>query len=268
MSIIDRIKSLKLESNQFAIFWLGQNSYIIKITPRTSIAIDPYLSRDKEHRYVHSKPPVEPEDLKVDYIFCTHDHGDHTDPTALPIIAKNYLETIFLGPRESCEHLADLGINRDRLITLEVNRPYVTEDFTATAYYSILPEKADTTHFGYLFQIKNSKIYNMGDSSREIAKEPEVLLNPIKEASPDIAIVPIIGDVKGRIPEDAYIVTKFIKPKIVIPCHYDCFADRTIDPKEFVRLLKRNPDIKPVVIQYKGFYMYGGSVKSSVAGLD
>jgi len=257
MSIIDRIRSVKLESHQFAIFWLGQNSYIIKISPRTNIAIDPYLSRDKKYTYVYSKPPIEPEELKVDYIFCTHDHLDHTDPTALPIIAENSPNTLFLGPQESCEHLANLGIHRDHLIALEVNHPYITGDFTATAYYSIPPKKADTTHFGYLFQVKNSKIYNMGDSDREIVKEPGALLNPIKKASPDIAIVPIVGDIEGRTPEDAYIVTKFIKPKIVIPCHYDCFADRTIDPKKFVQLFEKNSDIKPVVILYKGLYIYG-----------
>ena len=125
-----------------------------------------------------------------------------------------------------------------------------------TPYYSIPPQEARTTHLGYLFQINGTKIYNMGDTSRSVVENATKFLRKVSEASPDIAMFPIIGDTADRRPEDAYILAKAIKPKIAIPCHYDCFTDRTIDPEKFVCLFKDVDEISPVVIPYKGLYIY------------
>ena len=94
----DKITSLSLKKGEVAIFWLSQNSYVIKTFGGTLFAIDPYLSRDESYSYVHPEPPVKPEDFNVHYIFCTHDHLDHTDPVSLPIMARTYPDTLFFGP--------------------------------------------------------------------------------------------------------------------------------------------------------------------------
>ncbi|MEM3871576.1 MAG: MBL fold metallo-hydrolase [Nitrososphaeria archaeon] len=261
LSFFDKIRKQKLRDLELAIFWLGQNSFIIKTSNGTIFAIDLYLSRDKNCKYVHSKPPIKPEDFKGHYVFCTHDHLDHTDPITLPIIAKNSQNTMFFGPSESCKHLIELGIGRDRVKTLEVGVTYNIGDLRVTPYYSVAPEEVEyenlkVTHFGYIFEVEGIKVYNMGDTSKNILKEKEKLLEPIICKNVDIAMLPIVGDIPQRKPEDAFLIAKTIKPKIVIPSHYNCFKDRTIDPKRFIKLFKEEQKIRPVVIPYKGVYIY------------
>jgi len=253
---METINNLKPSKGEVAILWLGQNSYVLKTSKKTTIAIDPYLSRDKRIRHVYPEPPIKPEDFKVDYIFCTHDHWDHTDPIALPIIAKKFPRTIVLGSHESCRRLMELGVEKKRLKPLKAKTVYKFQDFIVTPYYSVPPEEADTTHFGYVFEVEGVKIYNMGDTFQSVVENPESLLRDVAEVSPDIAFFPIIGDTPQRKPEDAFKFAMVMKPKIVIPCHYDCFSDRTIDPQRFVELFKEISDIKVVVIPYKGVYIH------------
>ena len=257
--LISEIHKISLGKGEIAIAWLGQNFFILKTPGGTLISIDPYMERNEKTRYVHPEPPIKPEDLKVDFIFCTHDHRDHTDPTSLPIVAKHAINTIFLGPEESAEHLIRLGIEKTRVKALKPRCTYSFRDFKVTPYYSVPPEEARTTHLGYLFEIDGTKIYNMGDTSRSVVENAADFLREVSEESPDIAMFPIIGDTPDRRPEDAYIFAKTIKPKIAIPCHYDCFADRTINPEKFVQLFKDEDEIKPVVIPYKGVYVYKSS---------
>lgn len=254
--VITGIEEIPVDANEVAIQWLGQNSYILKTTHGTLFAIDPYLSRDSDYRYIHSEPPISASEFNVDYIFCTHDHLDHTDPIALPIIATCFPKTMFLGSPESCDHLIKLGIQRTRVKSLQVHTNYAFNDVTVTPFYSIPPDEATTTHFGYLFTVDTIKIYNMGDTNQTVVDQPETILNLVAQHTPDIAMFPIIGDTPERRPSDAYKFAQIIKPQIAIPCHYDCFTNRTMDPHEFTRLLRNESTIKTVIIPYGDIYVY------------
>jgi L-ascorbate metabolism protein UlaG (beta-lactamase superfamily) len=58
----------------------------------------------------------------------------------------------------------------------------------------------------------------------------------------DIAILPIGGNFTMDI-DDAVIATDFIKPKIVVPMHYDTFDVIKADVKEFENKVK-NSEVK------------------------
>ncbi len=251
-----QIKNLQLESGEVAIWWLGQNFFIIKTSTGKRLAVDPYLSRQAKYIYVHPKAPMEPEELEVDYILCTHDHLDHTDPITLPIVSKNFPHTVFAGPPESCRHLQSLGIEKRRLISFKIGGSYSLGEYGVRVYSSATPEEANTSHYGYIIECEDTKIYVMGDSFKTAVTSPETILNPVRKAAPDIAVVPIVGDIPDRKPGDALKWCMYIKPKVVIPSHYGCFADRTIDPQEFVKLFKNITDVKPVVIPYMGCFIY------------
>lgn len=260
MLLMDKIKMLELSIGEIAIFWLGQNSFILKTSGRTMFAIDPYLTRDARYSYVHPDPPIKPEELRVHYVFCTHDHSDHTDPQALPIIARSSPETLFFGPHESCKHLIDVGVEDNRVKALKAGVPYSVRDLEVIAYHSVPPDEADTTHFGYIFDVEGIKIYNMGDTCQSVVMKPEIVLDPIIKESPDIVMLPIVGDTPERRPGDAFKFATILRPKVVIPCHYGCFKDRTVDPKVFADLFKDTSDIRPVIIEYKGKYVYKSKV--------
>jgi L-ascorbate 6-phosphate lactonase len=255
--LMQEILDTELADRQVAIFWLGQNSFIFKTCSDNLIALDLYLSRiPSREPHIHPAPPMKPEEVKVDYVFCTHNHWDHTDPDTLPTVAKTSPKTIFLGSEESCDHFLKMGIDQTRAHRLEPGVSKSFDDFKVTTFLSIPQREGTTTHFGYLFDFDGLKIYNMGDSSLDVALNPEPILNPVAEAHPDIAIFPIIGDYKERRPEDAFAFTKIVKPKFVIPCHYDCFENRTINPSKFTDLFVGTPKIKPIVIRYAGKYVH------------
>lgn len=256
MNPLTTLNALSVARDAVAILWLGQNSYVLKTSQGTRIAIDPYLTRDPRYHYLHPEPPVTPDAFHVEYVFCTHDHWDHTDPTALPFIATRYPHTRFLGPPESCTHLHALGVNRANVQPLQAKTTYRFDDVTVTPFYSIPPRDATTTHLGFLFQVGSTKIYNMGDTSQTVVCDPHPILDPVANATPHVAMFPIIGDTPERTPTDAYTFATIVQPAIAVPCHYDCFSDRTIDPDEFVRLFRYELQVTPVVIPYSGILVY------------
>jgi len=243
-------------------FWLGQNSFVLKTPQNRIVAVDMYLSRDKSLHYLHTEPPMRPEDCQFDYVFCTHDHLDHTDPVSLPIIAKSFPAATFFGPSESCEHMVNLGIDRNRVKRLEVRVTFEVDGVKVTPYYSISPDEVSeenrTTHFGYLFDIEGIRIYNMGDSSRAMLKNPREVLEPVAKALPHIAMLPILSDLSPhgvRKPEDAVTFAKLLNPDVITPCHYNLWSGDTINPQNFAKLFD-STKVKPVVIPYKGSYVY------------
>lgn len=266
--MMDEMSKTKVEEKRLAIFWLGQNSYVFKTHAGTLIAVDPFLSRPTpaamkiEDFYVHAEPPVKPEEFKVDYIFCTHDHLDHTDPSTLSKISEHSSKTVFLGPPESHDRFLSIGIPQARARSLKANETVEIAGFKITPTNSLVgsEKRKDgepwTTHYGYIFDFGFVRTYNMGDSSPEMAAEPIKVLGNVLKLSPEIAILPIVGDFPGRKPEDAFRFAKILKPRIVIPSHYGCFKNRTIDPQVFVDMFKENLGIKPVQIDYMSKYIY------------
>jgi len=260
--MIDEIHQANVRKGEVRIFWLGQNFFVFKTPEDKLIALDIYLSRDPKLHYLHPDPPLRPEDCQFDYVFCTHDHLDHTDATSLPIIATNSSTTKFFGTLESCEHMINLGIKEKRAKSLEARVTSEMDGFKVTPYYSISPdevsEENSTTHFGYLFDIEGIRIYNMGDSSRAMLKNPGEVLEPVAKASPHIAMFPVLSDLLPhgiRKPEDALIFAKLVSPEVVIPCHYNLWSGDTLDPEDFAKLFK-STNIRPIVIPYKGSYTY------------
>ena len=269
--MIEEIRNTQVNDRELAIFWLWQNSFIIKTPRGTLIAIDPYFSysvnefENPKTEYVHDLP-MSPEETLVDYVFCTHDHLDHTDPLTLPKVAETSLKTKFYGTPESHNHFLKMGIDGNRAFSLDVEKAILLDDFKVTPFYSIplstvkmwedKTGRMITTHYGYVFDFDFVKLYNMGDSSPDVVKDPMKIFKEILPYSPDIAILPITGDIPSRKPEDAYEFAKLLKTKIVIPSHYGCFTSRTIDPVEFTRLFNIDTDIQPVVIDYKGKYIF------------
>ena len=158
--------------------------------------------------------------------------------------------------------MVKLGIDRNTVNSLEARVTFEVDGFKVTPYYSISPdeisEENNTTHFGYLFDIEGIRIYNMGDSSRAMLKNPSEVLEPVAKASPHIAMLPILSDLLPhgiRKPEDAVIFAKLLNPEVVIPCHYNLWNGDTINPQDFTKLFD-STRTKSVVIPYKGSYMH------------
>jgi L-ascorbate metabolism protein UlaG (beta-lactamase superfamily) len=66
---------------------------------------------------------------------------------------------------------------------------------------------------------------------------------------PDVALLPIGGRFTMDI-DTAVMSCKFLKPKVVIPMHYNATALTQADPTEFVDKMKKAwPEIKVVILK-------------------
>jgi len=257
--MIEKIRATRISKDELGIFWLWQNSYILKSSEGVLVAIDPYLVKHAGAQHVRD-PPMRPEEVQVDYVFCTHDHWDHANPETLQLIGRHSSKTMFLGTPECHRRFLSVGIPAERARSLEAGATTSLKGFKMTSLYAIPPKVAasikQTTHYSYVFDFGFVRLYNFGDSTAETVADPMSVLGAAVKYHPEIAIFPIIGDFPKRRPEDAVTFAKILKPKIVIPGHYGCFRDRTIDPQVFIDLMKEVSDVKTVVIQSGGSYIY------------
>ncbi len=75
------VQGRRIPEDALGLWWLGQASFIVRGAGVT-LYVDPYLN-PSPRRIV--PPPFRPEQVtNADVVLCTHDHGDHIDPTALP----------------------------------------------------------------------------------------------------------------------------------------------------------------------------------------
>ena len=259
MTMISKITESKISEGELGVFWLWQNSYILKSPEGVLVAIDPYLVEHAGAQHVIA-PPMRAEEMQVDYVFCTHDHWDHANHETLEIIGKSSSKTLFLGTPECCQRFLSAGIPGDRTRALGPEETVALKGFKATALYSIPPEASraigQTTHYGYVFDFGHMRLYNFGDSIAQTVTEPLSVLGAAILYHPEVAIFPIVGDFPERRPEDAVAFAKIVSPRVVIPGHYGCFTDRTVDPKIFVDLMKEVRGTEAIVIERGGLYVY------------
>ena len=90
--------------------WIGQSGYILN-DGINEICIDPYLSNvvdriAKRGRMVIA--PFMPEKLKSDVVICTHNHLDHVDIDAIPLMKKENM--LFLAPSDAENTLLECGV--------------------------------------------------------------------------------------------------------------------------------------------------------------
>src|SRR4029077_10251509 len=97
-----RIESRKISPGELAIYWLCQAGFAFKDSSGTVVYIDPYFS-DVVERLIGFKRmmacPIAAEEVKADLVVCTHEHLDHMDTDALPVLTRNP-RTQFAGPIE------------------------------------------------------------------------------------------------------------------------------------------------------------------------
>lgn len=206
--------------------WIGQSGYILD-DGKTEICIDPYLSNVVEriaHRERMVEAPFSPENLKCNVVICTHNHLDHLDIDAIPLMQKK--DMLFLAPSEAKDQLFECGVTKfeafDESTIVKVG------DFELTAVYAdhTVPAVGVLVKYGGIF------LYFSGDT------QYNVKLNELAEFAIDIMFICINGKLGNMNVEDAIKLTKIIDPKVAVPTHYGMFESNTEDPQKYISRVK------------------------------
>lgn len=260
-ALLADVQRRQIPEDALGIWWIGQSSFIIRGGGIT-VYVDPYLNPSPK-RIV--PPPLRPEQVtNADFVLCTHDHGDHIDPTALPGIAAASPHTKILVPGVARDKLVGLGIPAQQIVVPQVDDPVSVGSLTVTAIpaaheeldYS--PERG-YPYLGYVLKLNGVTLYHAGDctmyeglNERLKVHRPDVVLLPINGHDWKRTHKGIIGNMTYR---EAADLAAEVRADLTIPMHYGMFAHNTEPPGHFVNyMLDCYPTQKiKVMARYEGF---------------
>lgn len=184
--------------------------------------IDPFISGNP-----NSKATVE--DMKnISHIFVTHGHGDHLGDT-VEIAKKN--SSLIITNFEISLYLQKLDLNTHPMhIGGRMDFDFGTVKMTPALHGSGIVEEngivCGGNPCGFVITIDGKKIYHGGDTGLTMD------MKLLEDEAIDLAILPIGGNFTMDI-ADAAKAVDFIKPKKVLPIHYDTFPVIKASPQEF-----------------------------------
>jgi len=214
--------------------WYGHACWKIE-TPKSVLLIDPFLSGNPV-------APITSDKLKPDYILVSHGHGDHLGDTVNiakrtgAIVLSNFEITSYCEGQGCKVHPLHIGGSREF--------PFGRLKLTIAHHGSSFPDgRYAGNPSGFLLTLGKIKIYDAGDTGLFYD------MKLIGEEGIDLALLPI-GDNFTMGPDDALRAAKFIKPKVLIPMHYNTFDLISQDPKSFAARVKRAlPKTQVVVLK-------------------
>jgi L-ascorbate metabolism protein UlaG (beta-lactamase superfamily) len=200
--------------------FIAQSGFIIE-SEQGFIAIDLWLDNPINKVEIDEVP-------NLDYILITHDHFDH-----------GLMDSINLAKRDNAFFISSKRIQDEigkehglkMIPPKEKGEEYKVGDLTVTQIEA--KHEGDVGDaIGFMLEVEGKKIYHTGDSDYfnkfvEIGKDHKV----------DLLMIPI-GSFYTMDPDSAAQAVKDIKPKSVIPMHYNTFDKIKQDPNDFVKEVK------------------------------
>ena len=231
----------KVEDGTVAMWWLGQMGLIVK-SGSTMIVID-YFAVPFNTRQV--APPIPAEELTgVDAFLGTHNHIDHIDHPSWRVWAKTHPEAKFVFPRAHSRAVSNDGIADRNALGMNAGESVRIGDMTIhaiAASHEFLDQDKVTglfPHLQYIVECDGIRIHHAGDTVRYEGMMPAIkALGPI-----NAELIPINGRDARRLRrncignmtyQEAADLAGDVRPGMVIPGHWDMFADNSEDPGLF-----------------------------------
>ncbi len=197
-------------------------------SPAGRVIFDPFLTGNEA-------ASMAADQVEVEAILLTHGHGDHVGdavPLArrlnVPIVAVYELATLlgWQGAPTVGQHIGG-----------SAEYPFGTVKFTPALHGSSLADEAHRTvtyagqPAGILYTAAGRTVYHLGDTG--LSAEFELIG---RRHAIDLAFVPI-GDHYTMGPEDAAEAVRLLRPRRVVPLHYNTFPVIRQEPERFAALV-------------------------------
>jgi L-ascorbate 6-phosphate lactonase len=236
------IRSYSVREGALAVWYLGQNGFLLKDSVGPLIGIDLYLTNscgqlasDEGYRMDRQLPIfIEPEDLDVDVFLTTHSHRDHADPETISRL-PNTAQTVFAGPFDAVKIFEECRIPQQARRLLHPGETLNLGTTTVQATFAIPTDTTDLNHMGLLLTFSNGiTFYNTGDTAWSDR------LSTLLPREVDICTICINGGYHNLSAEHAVRIIQDIQPRIAVPCHYDMMVNNVGSPYMFRAALERS----------------------------
>ena len=241
-ALIDEIRDTRPGPGTVAVWWLGQSGFLLKAGAAT-VLVDPYLSEHLTKKYEGTarphvrmtRAPLRGSDLSgVDLVLSSHKHSDHLDPGTLPDLMAASPDALLGLPEPLVEHALGLGLPRNRLVGLiagqTLERPGVSVRAVPSAHEGLdTDERGRHLYLGFVIELGGLRFYHSGDGV-----DHDGLAGSIGPAPLDVMFLPINGrdparGVAGNMTAaEAVALANRVKPRFVVPHHYDMFTFNTV----------------------------------------
>jgi len=177
----------------FSLWFLGQNSFVLKGPDGFTVAVDPYLSdwcarrgkaggpTPRSRKY---PPDIAAADLSVDLVLLTHSHCDHADPETLAVLAKNPRIRV-AGSRAAVKVALEAGFPMERVRTLlageeasfgryagvleaakRIRAGNTNAGITVRVSFALPTDGTDLNHLGFLIRCSSgATFWDTGDTA-------------------------------------------------------------------------------------------------------
>jgi L-ascorbate metabolism protein UlaG (beta-lactamase superfamily) len=264
--LVAEIEATRPVGGTLAVWWLGQSGFLLKSAEAT-VVIDPYLSEHLTRKYEGTarphvrmtRAPLRGRDLSgVDAVLCSHKHSDHLDPGTLPDLLAASPAARLVVPEALVNYAAGLGLPRERIEGLDAgaswNRSGLTVRAVASAHEGLDTDEAGRhLYLGFVVEMGGLRVYHSGDGLAY-----EGLADRLAGAygSIDVAFLPVNGRDPARgVPgnmsaAEAVDLANAVRPRFVVPHHYDMFTFNTVPASLFEAEARRlSPGVAPRVLR-------------------
>lgn len=219
--------------------WLGHSAFSMEIDGH-KIVIDPFLTGNP-------LAASTPDQLEAELILLSHAHGDHLGDTIA--IAKRTGATV-VSNAEIANWAQKQGVkSHGQNSGGGWDYGFVHVKQTIAFHSSSFPDGAyGGNPNGFVLTSKNrQRIYFAGDTA--LFSDMQL----IGEAGIDVAFLPI-GDNFTMGPDDALQAVKLIRPKFVVPMHYNTFETLIVDVAGWANRINNETGAQPIILDPGGSY--------------
>lgn len=218
---------MSANNSEVKVTLLGHSAVLIQFLDFT-LLLDPFITGNPA-------ASVSADEICATHVLVTHGHSDHFGDA--DSIATRCGSTVFCTV-ECASLMSDS-------LTIEVGQPggKISTEFGSVKFTSAVHGSgiAGALSCGFLITIGGKKIYFAGDTGLTMDM---ALLEYDKV---DLALLPI-GDRYTMGPEDACRAVGMIKPKVVVPMHYNTFPAIVQDPEVFKADVEATTDSKVIIL--------------------
>lgn len=217
-----------------SITWHGHATFSLNING-THIVVDPFFADNNPSAKTHV------DEVAADFILQTHGHGDHIADTVG--LARRTGATV-IANFEICNWIGAKGHEKVHAMNTGggYNFPFGRVKMTPALHSSGLPDGSyGGDPGGYLVIADGKTLYFAGDT----ALFSDMSL--IGRAGIDVAILPV-GDNFTMGPEDSVWALDYLKPKIVIPGHYNTWPPIAIDVNAWAEKVQMETAVTPLIL--------------------